>query len=642
MLVAAGSANAAYQIQRVLAEGDPAPVPGALNCGCTATFSTFGPLQINDASDMAFIATVVDGVSPVGVFRRLANGDISSVMVAGFTAPGTGNGVYNNFSDVSMNASGEVVFHAEILGGSVAEGIFLASGGVIAAVALPGDPAPGTGGTYQYFYNVHINAAGDVTFYAGVAGGSVDEGIFVDSGGPDSALFLPGQVAPGTGGQTVTDIVIASGYNDAGEVGMTARLSGGQSGAFRVSSGAVELLSLHGDAAPGTGGGTLDFSSFAAAEVYGDNVVVWSPVSGGTTGFGLFLASDGTLAPLLFQDAVAPGTGGGTLDTTGAGLGLNASGKMAATVPVDGGTVGVGIFSNQSGVLRDSVLPGDAEPEGAGTFDGFGKPSIDASGAIYFVGFLTGTPVTQGIYLATPPLFRLAEVSLSFTARSLPTLTPIDTELATLEVGVSSGTDLQQVEIPSGLFGNLQTSSYGQSVVASLGTGTIQRTGVGFRGTVPVDGTHSFSGFHLSFSMPPGQLGVGGTGGIISTFGGLSVNFGTFHTGSITLLSGTDDATQNPSPVIAMGFAHGPASLTSTLAQPSGVLQLVSPTQATVGNFLAGSFQYTPHLTRLTIRFVPEPGALLALSGGALCVAGLGWRRSRRGASPTARRHSSG
>lgn len=77
------------------------------------------------------------------------------------------------------------------------------------------------------------------------------------------------------------------------------------------------------------------------------------------------------------------------------------------------------------------------------------------------------------------------------------------------------------------------------------------------------------------------------------------------------------------------GFAHGPASLTSSTAQPSGVLQLVNATQTTVVG-VPGNGDLSGQLSSARYHFVPEPGLLLLLGSGAAGLAILGRRRTKR------------
>jgi hypothetical protein len=69
--------------------------------------------------------------------------------------------------------------------------------------------------------------------------------------------------------------------------------------------------------------------------------------------------------------------------------------------------------------------------------------------------------------------------------------------------------------------------------------------------------------------------------------------------------------------ITKQGFEHGPASATSSAAQASGAVRLVTPI------FIAADypgFNYLPSFATLDIHFVPEPSTLLLLGGG---IAGL-------------------
>jgi hypothetical protein len=77
------------------------------------------------------------------------------------------------------------------------------------------------------------------------------------------------------------------------------------------------------------------------------------------------------------------------------------------------------------------------------------------------------------------------------------------------------------------------------------------------------------------------------------------------------------------------GFAHGPASSTSTTGTVNGVVQLVTPSQVTT-NLPLGSNKQVASGQTMFIRFIPEPGLLLLLGSGVAGLALLGRSRLRK------------
>ena len=76
------------------------------------------------------------------------------------------------------------------------------------------------------------------------------------------------------------------------------------------------------------------------------------------------------------------------------------------------------------------------------------------------------------------------------------------------------------------------------------------------------------------------------------------------------------------------GWAHAPASTTSSTAQPSGVVQLVTPGQIST-NLPLGSSDQMGGLVVMVVHFIPEPGLLLLLASGVVGLTLLGRRRIR-------------
>lgn len=137
------------------------------------------------------------------------------------------------------------------------------------------------------------------------------------------------------------------------------------------------------------------------------------------------------------------------------------------------------------------------------------------------------------------------------------------------------------------------------------------------------------------------RLGVPGTGvkgvgiGGLITIGGdspirISVEAAPWTVKTATAVDQTNNQTgtmafQN---VTAMGFAHGPASGTTSTAQPSGVLQIVTPSQIRT-NLSLGTNVKLSVLTQLIVHFIPEPGLLLLLGSGVVGLAVLGRSRMK-------------
>ena len=77
------------------------------------------------------------------------------------------------------------------------------------------------------------------------------------------------------------------------------------------------------------------------------------------------------------------------------------------------------------------------------------------------------------------------------------------------------------------------------------------------------------------------------------------------------------------------GFAHDPSSTTTSTAQPSGVVQLISPMQV-VTNLTSGSNAKIALFGFLTVHFIPEPGMLLLLGSGVAGLVLLGRHRMKK------------
>lgn len=122
--------------------GDPSPLGGTFSGFFGGT--VFAP-AMNDEGDVLFIADVDGGSAPRGLFLYRA----SSQQIDVVAAPGTPSplgGVFTEVGPGSVNSDGVVVFLARQAGFANANA-FRWEAGVVSKVAATGDPAPG-GGTY--------------------------------------------------------------------------------------------------------------------------------------------------------------------------------------------------------------------------------------------------------------------------------------------------------------------------------------------------------------------------------------------------------------------------------------------------------------------------------------------------------------
>lgn len=427
LFASAGAAAEYAQAPRVL-RGDPAPGSGGGTIGAIS-----GP-TLGSSGTAAFHATVVGGEVGEGVFR-VGAGLVSAVALPGETAPGTGGGTYASFGPFpAVGGLAAVAFRADVIGGSVGSGVFVGSGGADVPVALAGETAPGTGGgTYSAFDpHLSMNAAGDVVFVASVAGGSASAGVFVQSGGVADVVALVGEPAPGTGSGTYSSFARPK-INGSGEIAFAADLAGSAvtEGLFRYSGGMVSAAALHGETAPGTGGGT--YLAFGDTHALGDagEVAFRAPIAGGTVGIGVFVDAGGVdEAVALFGDT-APGTGGGTFFGFSAPA-LAGADAVAFVGTATGGTASQGVFVRDPAGTFAAVLGPTAPGTGGGAYGRIDSLTMNAPGDLVYRANVGGGSTTQGVFEAKAP-------------RSVPALGPGGAAIASIALALSGALALRSV-----------------------------------------------------------------------------------------------------------------------------------------------------------------------------------------------------
>jgi len=145
----------------------------------------------------------------------------------------------------------------------------------------------------------------------------------------------------------------------------------------------------------------------------------------------------------------------------------------------------------------------------------------------------------------------------------------------------------------------------------------------------------------MPFTKPTTVNGVPGTGisavgvgGLITAggYGGIRISLQaapwTIKTATVTDQVTTTGGSRIFTFQTIKGWAHAPASTTSSTAQPSGVVQLVTPGQI-VSNIPLGSNDKLGGMVTAVIHFIPEPGLLLLLGSGVVGLGLLGRKRMR-------------
>jgi len=149
------------QLQKVVAQGDPAPAGGS--------FAGFGPPAINRDGAVAFGAAVEGKAVPGGLFLW-RGGQLRMVLGAGDETPV--GGIFAKFSErLGLSDTGTIAFHGRLKAAPVAAAMFAIEDGRPRVVAQLGDPAPGGGHFSNFGLWPAAGPSGVIAFAGSVDGG---------------------------------------------------------------------------------------------------------------------------------------------------------------------------------------------------------------------------------------------------------------------------------------------------------------------------------------------------------------------------------------------------------------------------------------------------------------------------------------
>jgi len=343
---------------------------------------------------------------------------LRKVALSGEAAPGTSD-LFAKPSAVAMNKAGQVAFLAPLSSGPTHTGAWVDTSGALALRMQSGDPAPGTGGGH---YSAlagfpQLDLAGGVAVLALVSGGTTPRGIFLDTGGSDTPLLLSGAAAPPSVGGTLSAGLAdlqPFGLSPTGTLLFRSAVSGGSasSGVFlRYPGGTISALALVGGSAPGASGATFGSFTHPAIDALGRPAFCATLVGGSATR-GLFADTGSGLTAQVLSGSSAPGTGGGTFSDFQYPAG--GSGAVAFLGSVSGSSVTGGVFLADGGVVAAAVENQVAPGTGGGTFATVNSPTaINLHRSVSFSAGLSGGASSGGVFVYDANTAALAPPALA-------------------------------------------------------------------------------------------------------------------------------------------------------------------------------------------------------------------------------------
>jgi hypothetical protein len=337
------------------------------------------------------------------------------VALSGQHAPGIPGGVaFTSLGAPSLDATGKTAFVAGLAGIGQRSGIWSETNGPLQLVAWIGDTPPGVpaGVSYQDFQGPSLRSAGRIAFRGVLTGSGVtsdnDSGIWSNKTGTLSLVVREGSEAPGTPPGTVFNFAsLSTFFNSAGELAFRSRLEGsspvaGNDGIWVERGGAILLVALEGDHAPGTPIGA-NFANFELPVLNTSGRTAFgASLSGNVTtndNSGIWSDKNGPLELIVRQGDAAPGLPPGV---NFAGdfppmIALNDAGHLAFSACLSGSGFNScqSVWSDRTGPLQLITRAGDPAPGAPAGFEfvsDFGRIVMNSDGNVAFQGFASENP----------------------------------------------------------------------------------------------------------------------------------------------------------------------------------------------------------------------------------------------------------
>jgi hypothetical protein len=303
----------------------------------------------------------------------------------------------------SLNATGHAAFVAHISGGRATEGIFVARGDGLQAIALAGDDAPGMpGGVLIGFDAPSLNDNDELAFVANVRRGrdTIDV-LYFWNGRRLQRVIAEGDRLIRIGG--AMDKIGGPALNNAGVIAFPATLFKGPTlgGIFVAGARELRLLVGAGDRAP-SGATVLRFSERVAVD------------DEGAVTFGAYVGESGTTREAVLRNGAdglaeiaaegAPAPGGGRYAGFGPWPTVSPGGEIAFIAALDGGPGTLAVFAGMPSEISRVATAGETLPNGeaVGQFALNAVAAAGPGGALTFATVAQGTEERSAIYCRCP------------------------------------------------------------------------------------------------------------------------------------------------------------------------------------------------------------------------------------------------